>query len=87
MKRSSPPQIKKFPAAKQRLMDTLLEKNSEGSISASERADLQRLVAEAERLMVANGKRLAKFAEGHPDAPPVGAVPLTIWVSPERTGA
>ncbi len=87
MKKVSAPRIKRFPAAKQRLMDKLLDKNSEGTITAGEKAELKRLVAEAERLMVANGKRLAQFAEQHPVVPPADAVPLTIWITPQPTGA
>ena len=41
-------------------MDELLDKNREGNITPQERKELERLVAEAEQLMVANGKRLAK---------------------------
>ena len=59
-----PPAPKKFPAAKQRRMDELLVKNAEGTITVSEKSRLENLVAEAERLMVANGKRLAEFAQG-----------------------
>jgi hypothetical protein len=86
MKKVTPPKIKKFPAAKQRLMDRLLDKNSEGTITASEKADLRRLVNEAERLAVANGKRLARFAESDPGAPPTGAIPLAVWVTPQSAG-
>ena len=63
MKNRRPPKIVKFSAAKQRRLDELLDKNSEETISSNEKATLERLVAEAERLMVANGKRLAKFTE------------------------
>ncbi len=86
MKKPDPPKIKRFPAAKQVLMDKLLDKNSEGTITASEKADLKRLVAEAERLMIANGKRLAQFAQSGPTPVPAGAVPLTVWVAPQNSG-
>jgi hypothetical protein len=52
--------IKNFPAAKQRRLDELLEKNSEGSISPAERESLENLVADAEQLMVENALRLAQ---------------------------
>jgi hypothetical protein len=42
-------------------MDLLLDKNSEGTITPRERVALEKLVAEAEAL--ANGKRLAEFAQ------------------------
>ena len=83
MKKPLPPRLKTFPAAKQRVLDRLLEKNSEGTISASERNRLQQLVDEAERLMVANAKRLARFSESETANVPTGAVPVTVWVKPE----
>lgn len=52
MKKPIPAKVRKFPAAKQRRMDELLDKNSEGTITASERAVL--------KLMVENAKRLAR---------------------------
>jgi hypothetical protein len=58
MTKPLPPKVKKFPAAKQRALDHLLEKNSEGSITPNERIRLEQLVSEAESLMVANAKRL-----------------------------
>ena len=63
MKKPVPSRPKKFPPAKQRRLDQLLEKNSEGRITTKEKAKLEQLVAEAEQFMVANAKRLAKFAE------------------------
>jgi len=86
MKTTTPPKVKRFPAAKQRKMDELLDKNSEGIISAIERTRLRQLVAEAEQLMVANGKLLAQFADSQRVEPPTGAVPLTVWVTPQRMG-
>ena len=59
MKRNLPPKLRKFPAAKQRRLDELLEKNSEGTISGNERRRLEHLVEEAEELMVANARLLA----------------------------
>jgi len=58
MEKPIPPRIERFPAAKQRRMDELLDKNSQGTITPEEKARLEELVAEAERLMVANAKRL-----------------------------
>ncbi len=48
MKKRVPPTVMKFPAAKQRLIDRLLEKNREGTITAGERGRLEQLGAEAE---------------------------------------
>jgi hypothetical protein len=83
MKKPLPPKVKKFSAAKQRLLDKLLEKNSDGSIAPKERVRLEQLVAEAERLMVANAKRLARFSERESSGAPSGAVPVTVWVKSE----
>lgn len=80
MKKNGPPVIQRFPAAKQRRLDGLLDKNSAGTITPQEKARLAKLVAEAERLMVANAKRLARFAEGEATAAGAGAVPVTVWV-------
>lgn len=55
--------VEKFPAAKQKKMDALLDKNREGTIIPEELVALQELVAQAEALMVENGKRLAKLAQ------------------------
>jgi len=82
----APPRIVKLPAAKQRRLDQLLEKNSEGAISPREQALLERLVAEAERLMVANARRLARFAEDEEGNSPANAVPVTVWVKPVDVG-
>jgi len=81
-RKTVPPTLQRLPAAKQRRMDALLDKNSEGMISAREKAILERLVAEAERLMVANAKRLAAFSQQENGATPPTAVPVTVWVSP-----
>ncbi len=83
MNKCVPPKPKKFPAAKQRRLDELLEKNSEGTISPTEKARLEKLVTEAEQLMVANAKRLAEFSKSEARAP-AGAVPVTVWVKPEH---
>ena len=81
----SPPSLKKFSAVKQRRLDQLLEKNSEGTISSKERMLLAELVAEAEQLMAANAKRLAEFAERGAHSIPDNAVPVTVWITPAPT--
>jgi len=84
MKKRVPPRLENFSAGKQRRMDELLEKNSEGTITPKEKAKLELLVAEAEQLMVANARRLAKFAQSEAVRVPGGAVPVTVWVQPEH---
>jgi hypothetical protein len=64
MKKPVPPKVQKFHAAKQRRLDQLLEKNSEGTINPKEKAILEQLVSEAEQLMVANAKLLEAFSRG-----------------------
>lgn len=59
MERKLPPRVRRFPVAKQRRLDRLLDKNSEGTITPNKKAALEQLVAEAEQLMVANARRLA----------------------------
>jgi hypothetical protein len=86
MKKLVPPRLEKFSAAKQRRLDELLEKNSEGTITAKEKARLEQLVSDAEHLMVANAKRLAEFAQNEASRAPANAVPVTVWVQPEHTG-
>jgi hypothetical protein len=86
MKSDLPPRLRKFPAAKQRRLDELLEKNSVGTITDSERARLEQLVCEAEQLMVANARLLADFTEAEGAPSPVAAVPVTVWVKPEHSG-
>lgn len=83
MKKPVPPKLKRFPAAKQRQLDELLDKNGEGAITPDEKARLEALVAEAERLMVANAQRLAEFSRREETEAPVDAVPVTVWVKPE----
>ena len=84
MKKPVPPKLQEFPAGKQRRLDNLLEKNSEGTITSKEKAALEQLVVQAEELMVANSKRLAEFARGEAIRPPAGAVPVTVWVQPQQ---
>ena len=86
MKKRVPPKLQKFPAAEQRRLDRLLRKNSEGTITPQEKGVLQRLVTEAEQLMVANAKRLAEFAQREAAGPSAGAVPVTVWVQPQQAG-
>lgn len=86
MKTRMPPKPKRLPAAKQRLMDELLEKNGEGTITSVEAAKLKGLVADAEQLMVENAKRLAAFHECETTEAPVGAVPVIVWVKPAHSG-
>src|SRR5471030_519090 len=81
MKKTAPPKIQRFPTAKQRRLDQLLDKNSEGTITAKEKALLEQLVAQAEELIVANARRLAEFSR-RDGRPPAGAVPVTVWVQP-----
>jgi hypothetical protein len=83
-KKTGPPRIERLPAAKQRRLDALLDKNSEGTITSRERLRLEQLVAEAERLMVANAKRLEKFSRS--DYSPAGGVPVTVWIQPKHAG-
>jgi hypothetical protein len=82
MEKNTPPKIKKFSPAKQRRLDELPDRNSEGTISA-EKAALEKLVAEAEDLMVYNMKQLAEFSKSLSPAPPPSAIPVTVWVIPQ----
>jgi hypothetical protein len=84
MKQPVLPKVRRFPAAKQRRLDRLLEKNSEATITPREKMTLEQLVAEAQELMVANAKRLAEFSKREAAQPPVGAVPVTVWVQPQQ---
>ena len=81
MRKSAPPKLERFPAAKQRRLDQLLEKNSEGTLTEKEK--LKQLVAEAEALMVANARRLAAFSQREAALVPADAVPVTVWVQPQ----
>jgi len=54
------PKVRTFSATKQRRLDQLLEKNTQGTITASERESLVQLVTEAEQLMIENAKRLGE---------------------------
>ena len=83
MNKHAPPKLQSFPSAKQRRLDQLLDKNSEGTITPKEQAQLERLVAEAEKLMAANAKRLADFSRQDAGARSAGAVPVTVWIQPE----
>ncbi|HEX3315350.1 MAG TPA: hypothetical protein VHR72_10690 [Gemmataceae bacterium] len=68
-------------------MDRLLEKNTEGAITAAEKTKLEALVAEAEQLMVANAKRMAEFARQNGNHVSEGGVPVTVWVQPTPLGS
>ena len=76
-----PPRVQKLSAAKQRRLDELLNKNSEGTITDQERRMLEKLVGEAEQLMVENAQRLATFSQK--SRPARSAVPVTIWLQPQ----
>lgn len=84
MNKAAPPRLAKLPAAKQRRLDQLLDKNSDGKITPKEKAKLEQLVAEAEQLMAANARRLAGFSRSEAGRPPAGAVPVTVWIQPEH---
>ena len=62
MAKLAPPKIEKLSSEKQQRLHGLLDKNSEGDITRSEKVELEELAAEAEKLMVANAKRLADFS-------------------------
>lgn len=62
-------------------MDELLDKNREGTITERERSALERLVADAESLTIANGKNLAEFAKRGGNLRPANSVPVTVWVT------
>jgi len=81
MKNNDPPKLKKFPAAKQRRLDELLDRNSEGTITPGEKTKLEQLVAEAEELMVGNAKLLAGFSQRERTGVPPRAVPVTVWLN------
>ncbi|RIK81112.1 MAG: hypothetical protein DCC67_08540 [Planctomycetota bacterium] len=76
------PSLDSFAPDKQRRLDLLLDRNAEGAISEDERAELEDLVAEAERLIIANSRELADFARSQSLQPPPAAVPVTVWVAP-----
>ena len=80
MKKAIPPKLQRFSSVKQRRLDQLLEKNSEGTIGDKEKAALEGLVAEAQELMIANARRLVRFSKKEKPRPPAGAVPVTVWV-------
>ncbi len=83
MNKSTPPKIKKLTPIKQRRLDLLLDRNSDGTISAKDKEKLEALVADAENLMVENAQRLADFARKQTPKAPPAAVPVTVWVNPE----
>lgn len=87
MAKATPLKIVKFPTIKQRRMDLLLDKNSEGTLSRKEKVELESLVSEAEQLMVKNAKQIEKFSRRESSTqPPSSAVPVTVWVQPNASG-
>ena len=52
--------LRKLPAAQQRRLDALLERNAETGLSRQERKELSHLVKEAERLTLRNARMLAR---------------------------
>jgi hypothetical protein len=86
MKKPVPPKPRKFPAAKQRRLDELLDRNREGTITVKEKAALAQLVAEAEQLMAANSRRLADYVKREGGEAPANAVPVTVWVQRDTAG-
>ncbi len=80
MKANGSPRVVKLAHSKQRRMHELLEKNSEGTITPREKEKLAQLVAQAERLMVDNAKRLAKFAQREAKGRDGCGTPVTVWL-------
>src|SRR5260370_25848231 len=64
MKNHVPPKVQNSPVAKQRRLDKLLDKNSEGTITAKEKGALEQLVAQAEQWMVTNARRVPVTSTG-----------------------
>jgi hypothetical protein len=83
--KKTPPKLERFPAAKQRRLDNLLEKNSAGTITNKQKEKLKQLVTEAEELMVKNARRLADFSKRDTARMPAGAIPVTVWVQRQPT--
>src|SRR2546428_12055759 len=52
--------IKRLPQKKQRRLDFLADKNTEGNLNAAERAELNSLVAEARHLALENAQALVR---------------------------
>jgi hypothetical protein len=78
MSEPATPSLVQFPAAKQRRIDELLDKNAEGTITLIERTEVQELVAEAERLMVENGQRIRNGVPLFPRSDPTATIDLEI---------
>lgn len=78
MSEPTTPALAKFPAVNQRRMDELLDKNAEGMIAPAERAELEQLVAEAERLMVENSQRVRNGVPILPQSNPTATVDLAV---------
>jgi hypothetical protein len=73
-----------MPHEKQQRMHDLLNRNSEGRISAAERSELEELVADAERFAVANAQKFADFSR-HATPIPADAIPVTVWLKAQQT--
>jgi len=52
--------IQRFPTHKQRRLDALADKNTEGQLTEVERLELERLVAEAQQLALENAQVLVR---------------------------
>ncbi len=52
--------IRRFPQKKQRRLDALADKNTEGQLTAAERSEVNRLVAEAQQLALENALVLVR---------------------------
>lgn len=76
-------ELKTFASTKQRRLDQLLDKNADGTITPVEKSNLESLVAEAEQVMVSNARVVAEFARSQSPQPPIAAVPVTVWVTPQ----
>ena len=77
------PDIRRFPADKQARMDELLDLNNDGVISPDEELELDRLVEEAQRLMIDNLRRMEAFYGSPVDSQRGRAVPIAVWVREE----
>jgi hypothetical protein len=78
------PKVQMFPVAKQRRLDQLLETNSEGTITPGEKSALERLVGEAQELMLANARRLAEYSKGDAARPPAVQFPRSGQIHPTK---
>lgn len=79
-KHSQGTMVQKFPIEKQARMDDLLDRCNRGRISRAEKMELESLVEDAEKLMVANSKRLAQYCRRHGGKREEQGTPVTVWV-------